>query len=558
MCGLWAYILRNGPNFTSDDYERHMRWANGSASRGPDRYCEVKGLRYHMMFHRLAIHDTSMSGDQPFFYRDRFGTSFHVMCNGEIYNYRDIVAKHQFEMTSKSDCEVIMHLLAKYRNNVEKVVEEIRGEFSFVAFIQTANGKEKIVAARDPFGVRPLYYAHTKNGILFSSTLSGIAEFNAPFEKVVGDHMPPGTWMEITDRDVTLRTYYDVRAKTLPTEDTSLGLEDHEKRVTSALINSVARRLDSDRPIGFLLSGGLDSSLVVGIATKILKKENVHTYSIGMKDSPDVAFAQKVAVHCGTKHTVVQFDAKDGFAVIEDVVKATETYDITTIRASTPQYLLAQYISKNTDIKVILNGDGADEVEAGYMYFHHAPSKEAMHKECINLLRDIHKYDGLRVDRTLGAHGLEARLPFLDTEFVEAYISVPSEYRMPDRGNGRKEKQFLRDAFAKLYPDILPECVLQRTKDAFSDGVSQHKKGMNWFEQLQEFANEIMPDSQVNRMQKLTHLPPTTSEAAYYRDIFHQNFEGHDQILKAMWMPKWTTTTDPSARTLADLYVHDM
>jgi asparagine synthase (glutamine-hydrolysing) len=548
MCGLWAYILRNGPNFTEEDYDVHMQWANACASRGPDRYCEIRGLRYHMMFHRLAIHDMSLSGDQPFFHKDRYGTSFHVMCNGEIYNYQQIMEKHKFEVTSKSDCEVILHLLIKYRNNVAKVLEEIQGEFSFVAFIQTANGRERIITARDPFGVRPLYYAHTKNGILFSSTLSGIAGFNAPFEKVVGDHMPPGTWMEINDRSVELHTYYDVRARVVKNSD--MTLEDYEQRVTSALINSVARRLDSDRPIGFLLSGGLDSSLVVGIATKVLNKDNVHTYSIGMKDSPDVAYAQMVADHCGTKHTVVSFEAKDGFSVIDDVVKATETFDITTIRASTPQYLLARYISKNTDIKVVLNGDGADEVEAGYMYFHQAPSHEEMHDECLSLLRDIHKYDGLRVDRTLGAHGLEARLPFLDPEFVEAYLSVPSEYRMPDRKNGRKEKQFLRDAFAKLYPDVLPECVLQRTKDAFSDGVSQNKKGMNWFEQLQGFANEVMSESHVERMQKLTHLPPSTSESAYYRDVFEQNFEGHATILKRMWLPKWTTATDPSARTL--------
>lgn len=550
MCGLWAYFVRKGPNLTNDDFESHRPWAHAASVRGPDRYSEVKGLRYHMVFHRLAIHDLSIRGDQPFYGAEN-GVICHVMCNGEIYNYKDIVAKYNLCMQSSSDCEVILRLLLHFKFNIQKVVNELQGEFAWVARIQYPSGRERIFAVRDPFGVRPLYYASTKEGYVFSSTLQGVEGFHKYSEVVRAHHLPPGSYLSIDDNSTSLHTYYDIRARVPKTY--KYDLEYHQKQVTQTLIQAIAKRMDSDRPIGFLLSGGLDSSLIVGIVRHILKypANLLHTFSIGTASSPDVQYAQMVADHCDSHHTVVPFNASEAIKRLDDVIRDIETYDITTIRASTPQYILSQYISENTNIRVLMNGDGADEAEGGYLYFHHAPSPSDLHDECIRLLRNIHQYDGLRVDRTLGAHGLEARIPYLDPEFVEAYLAVPPEWRMPSYKN--QEKSFLRDAFASLYPSVLPKEVLYRRKDAFSDGISQHSKGTSWYEILQDFSQEVISEEvfQVVQRKFQTHTQPTTKEAAYYADIFRSYYPSHAHILPKYWMPQWTDAKDPSARTLS-------
>jgi asparagine synthase (glutamine-hydrolysing) len=551
MCGIWAYFVRYGPNLTPEDFELHSPWAHAASARGPDRYSEIRGLRHHMVFHRLAIHDLSIRGDQPFFASNRRGVMCHLMCNGEIYNYKELIQKYNLTMQSSSDCEVILRLLMLFQFNVDKVLQEIQGEFAFIARIQYPSGHERILAARDPFGVRPLYYAHTQKGFLFSSTLRGIDGFCGHSEKVKGHHLPPGTYLSLEDNETILHAYYDIRTKVPNTFQYDLKF--HQKRVTDTLIRAVERRLDSDRPIGFLLSGGLDSSLIVGIVRHILQypASKLHTFSIGTPESPDVKYARLVANHCDTNHTFVPFHPSAAFKEIDHVIRDIETYDITTIRASTPQYILAKHISEETSIRVILNGDGADETEAGYLYFHAAPSCDEMHQECIRLLRNIHMYDGLRVDRTLGSNGLEARIPYLDPEFVEAYLAVPPEWRMPSYQN--LEKSFLRDAFAHLYPNVLPKEVLYRTKDAFSDGVSQHKSGSSWYEIIQDFTKEFVSEKleTIVRRKYADSLSPPTKEAIYYSDIFHSYYPCHGHILTEYWMPKWLPATDPSARTLS-------
>lgn len=547
MCGLWAYFVRSGYNLVEQDFEEHSKWAHASSVRGPDRCSEVRGARHHMVFHRLAIHDMSMRGDQPFYSIDGRGVPCTVMCNGEIYNYKELIQKYNLKMTSSSDCEVILRLLILFRYDVARVLKEIKGEFAFVARIHYARGRERIIAARDPFGVRPLYFAQTKNGLLFSSVLEGIDGFNSPKEIVKGHHLPPGVWVDYSNRDTEMHSFYDIRTQ-IPKLISENEITYYQKQVTDAFIEAVRIRLDSDRPVGFLLSGGLDSSLVVAVASKIIGSDiPLNTFSIGMSDSPDIEYANMVAKHCNTKHTVVPLEPQKAFKEIDNVIRHIESFDITTVRASTPQYILAKYISEETNIKVILNGDGADEVEAGYLYFHKAPSPNEMHDECIRLLREIHMYDGLRVDRTLGAHGLEARIPFLDPNFVETYLAVPAELRIPTAD--RKEKQFIRDAFATLYPDILPKEVLYRTKDAFSDGVSKNQVGTSWYEMIQGYVNEIYTDAEYELMKSSGNLWTETKEAAYYLDVFLSYLPNQQHILKEYWMPKWTTATDPSART---------
>ncbi len=510
-------------------------------SRGPDRMTEQVSSDMHLCFHRLSIHDLSHHGDQPFIVHSQ-GIKVTVMCNGEIYNWKELIEKYKLKMSSQSDCEVIGHLFVKCGYDIQKTISLLHGEFAIVFIVEYPNQPKKVYAARDPFGVRPLYYASNldETRIVFSSLLAGITSLSPHLR---GDHLPPGCILHSEKDQTTLTSFYDIRTRISEPKLHHADLYYHYKHVTDALIQAVKLRLDSDRKLGFLLSGGLDSSLVVAIAVKILGYKNVHTFSIGMDGSQDLMYAKRVAQHLGTKHMTVHFTPKEGCAAIYSVIEALETYDITTIRASVGQYLLAKYISEMTDIKVILNGDGSDEVTCGYMYFHHAPTPDAAHDEAIRLLREIHCFDGLRVDRTLGHFGLEARVPFLDPHFVEAYLSVPRAWRMPYRDMGLMEKQFLRDAFNTLYPDILPKEVLYRTKEAFSDGVSGQ---ISWYEIVQKWCHEIVTDEEFKN--KKMEVP--TKEAYFYRDVFQGMHPDHEFILPHYWMPRWTQTKDPSARTL--------
>ena len=494
--------------------------------RGPDHTTVYNHPEFKMVFHRLAIHDLTSTGNQPFTEHITPEEEFVYMCNGEIYNYREIVKRHGFTMTTGSDCEVVGKLFALYRD-IRAVVAELDGEYAIAGIVLNRKKLDTIVIARDPFGVRPLYWATSGSGFVFSSLIAGIGVPGA-------EHVPPGdTWM-VRKNDIQFSSYFSRDWIPKPVADTA-QLRAH---TTSALISAVHKRLSSERSIGFLLSGGLDSSLVVAIAVQMIGKENVRTFSIGMPGGTDLAYARKAATYLGTQHTEVLFTAEEGIAAIPDVVRACETYDITTIRASVGQYLLAKYISENTDIKVILNGDGADEAEMGYLYFYNAPNEEEAHLESINLLRNIHQFDGLRVDRCLAAHGLEARVPFLDPAFVNAMLSVPAYLRIPTKE--RMEKQFLRDAFFELMPDILPTDILYRKKEEFSDGVS--KTADSWFQILQR---SIRCD-----LTGYPHIQPLTSEAAYYRKLFDEMFPGQHEVVPYYWMPSWSSSSDPSARTL--------
>lgn len=519
MCGIWAYIISD--SFETAEYALHEDAATACASRGPDRRTDVHAQSYHFTFHRLAIQDLTVNGDQPFAFTDENGTYMTYMCNGEIYNWRELNEKYGFAPSSGSDCEVIGHLMQHYDYDVSKVLQELDGEFAIVCRVQHEDGSVKVWAARDPFGVRPLYYGVTQRGIIFSSTLDGVSKMNAQ-----AHHVPPGNIFDVSLMNATVETtvtpYYEMKNRL------TSSFFSHE--ISNALIEAVRKRLDSERPIGFLLSGGLDSSLVVAIATKILGLKNVNTFSIGMSGSVDLKYAKQVADYLGTNHTEVVFTMEEGISAIPEVIKVLETYDITTIRASVGQYLLAKYIRENTNIRVLLNGDGADEAQCGYLYFYYAPSEDDAHNECLRLLRNIHMYDGLRVDRTISSQGIEARVPYLDPVFIETVLFIDAKYRIPTKE--RMEKQLIRDAFHYVHPEILPNSVLYRIKNAFSDGVSSTEKP--WFEMIKEWVSQ--------------HHGITESE--YYKQIYLELFPNQEQILPQYWMPQWTNATDPSARVL--------
>jgi asparagine synthase (glutamine-hydrolysing) len=318
--------------------------------------------------------------------------------------------------------------------------------------------------------------------------------------------------------------------------------------ITKTLIDAVSTRLASDRGIGFFLSGGLDSSLVVGIAVKILGLQCAKTFSIGMKGSPDLKYARQVATFLETDHTEVIFTEKDIIDALPHVIECLETYDITTVRASIGSFLLAKHIRENTDVRVILNGDGSDEVACGYLYNYYAPSAQAAHLDAERLLEEIHMYDGLRVDRTLSYYGLEARVPFLDTKYVHTYMSIPAELRIPiqdtyDAETGQKvpgcmEKYMLRNAFKQLYPYVLPESILMRRKEAFSNGVSgANHNSKSMIQIIQEWAFNNM-----------------LTEEVLYKAIFEETFPNHLHVIPKYWMPRWCDATDPSATVLPIYY----
>ena len=512
MCGIWAYLKKND-NIVP-------RLFNAIKVRGPDSSNVVFASTYHLVFHRLAIHDLSRAGDQPFIFDLGDHRQFIYMCNGEIYNYHVLLKRFPtIKPNSTSDCEIIGHLFKLFSENFESVVKLLDGEFAIFGIVVKDEKIERTMAARDPFGVRPLYWGSNLNATVYSSLIAGIPE------KMKAYHFNPGYLM---DNNV-IKRYFNVKIQEVTTHND----------IVSSLVRSVLKRMSSDRPMGFLLSGGLDSSLVVAVASKILNIPNIHTFSIGMPGGTDLKYAKVVAEYLGTHHTEVHFSPTEGLSMIPKVICATETYDITTIRASVGQYLLAKYISQQTNIKVILNGDGADEAQMGYLYNYFHPNTEAAHHDSLRLLSEIHCFDGLRVDRCLGAHGLEARVPFLDPDFVSACLSVPVDMRVPT--TTRMEKQFIREAFEMSYPGILPHEVLWRKKEAFSDGVSKVEE--SWSETIKNSLSNV-------RIVNKPHLQPLTSEAAFYRNVFDHHFPGQEHIVPHYWLPKWTDATDPSARTL--------
>lgn len=551
MCGIWGI-------FGSDvDCHEQVQCGFKIAHRGPDcfRFENVNHFQNCTFgFHRLAIVD-DLNGMQPI----RLVSMPHIwmIYNGEIYNYKQLQAKYNFDYSTNCDGESLIHLYNK--GGIEFMCQNLYGVFAFILLDTNQN---KLYCGRDSYGVRPAFKFLTENGTLaICSEAKGLLDIKlSPGSKFKIDFVQPGTFEQYSlylnankDRKVQFDRqvkFHDITQP--PIYDVNVKLVDNVlENIRNSLINAVKMRLMSQRRMGCLLSGGLDSSLITGIMVQEARKAGIkypiQTFSIGMShESPDILAARKVAQHLNTEHHEIVFSAQDAINSIRDVIKALESFDVTTIRASIGMYLLSKYIKENTDTVVIFSGEGSDEVCQGYIYFFKAPNQNAAHEESIRICNDLYLFDVCRADRTTAAHGLELRVPFLDHFFSSYYLSIPEKDRLPTED--KCEKYLLRKAFDHL--DIIPDDILWRPKEAFSDGVASKKKSL--FEHLQDHINPLVRDEDlISAAQKYPLNTPLTKEAYFYREIFSELFPGCDHFTPYMWLPRWCgNITDPSARTL--------
>ncbi len=516
MCGITVFFGdKTVPNL--DMYFK------GGSKRGPEQYVYECNQDVHMGFHRLAINGLHTNSSQPLHYKQ-----YVLVCNGEIYNYKELVQKYNFTMETQSDCEVILRL---YDLLKEKCLEELDGEFAFVIHDLS---NDQIFAARDPYGVRPLYMNEMVQSFCLSSDLFPMRFFQR--KNVV--HFPPGHYAFFVKQSWGY-------SKELSLYHTNVSVQTSELYIYITLCNAVYKRvINTERPVACLLSGGLDSSIVAALAANYCSTlgKVLETYSIGLPGSEDLKYSSKVAEHIGSKHTQILCSEEDFLQSIPQVIQDIESYDTTTVRASVGNWNIGKYIREHSEAKVILNGDGADEVMGGYMYFSACPDSVEFDKECRRLLTDIHKYDVLRSDKSIASHGLEPRTPFLDKAFVDAYLSLPPETRC-HRFQGKIEKHVIRGIIQTYNPTLLPSEILYRRKEAFSDGVSSLQK--SWYEIIQE--NLPAFDESVH----YDHNSPTTGEQQYYRSIFCHYYKECDRLIPYYWLPRYVNATDASARTLS-------
>jgi len=537
MCGLWFY--RSGEKIGSQNilkikecfYKIQGRWPDSSVFNIVDDETVIG-------FHRLAIMDPSEKWDQPFIIDKGFWKKVYVICNGEIYNYEKIIEKYNLDVKSGSDCEVIPLLYEMYW--IEKIMSELLWEFVFVIYDQEL---EKVFVARDPIWVRPLFLWRQNSDKFEFGFCSQLKWLAGLYDKIIQFY--PGQYLtvDLIAESFEWKKYYKYDHKILYKDSKIV-----EKNIRDIFSRTVKRRLMSDRPLGCLLSGGLDSSICSAIAAKYSSTQ-IKTFTIGLEWSTDIPFAEKVADFIWSDHTTFLVTQQDALDYLDETIRTIESFDITTVRASVWQLMLAKKIKRESDVKVLLCGELSDELMSGYKYFHNTPDLESMHRENIRLVKDIYRYDGLRADRTMSENGLEVRLPFADIEFVDYILSVDPKLRIP---KDWIEKYLFRKAFDS--ENILPSEVLWRSKEAFSDGIS--KKQRSWFEVIQDYIDTIISDEEfLSEKWKFIHCPPQTKEAYYYRKKFVEYFwEQYSSVIPYFWMPKWCgNVDDPSARIL-DVY----
>ena len=520
MCSIMGYL---GTSISMEEFKKHF---DETISRGPDmqKIVEIESGGI-IGFERLSIMGLTKEGMQPFELNNNL-----LVCNGEIYCFRPIRERlsETYHFMSTSDCEILLPL---YEEKGVEMFKELDAEFACIIYDAK---KGSIVAARDPIGIRPLFYGYTEAGeIVFASdakNLVGLVGKIMPF--------PPGHYY-IDGKFVCYRDMTEV--KTVVDDDLEIICGNiHDK-----LVEGIRKRLDADAPLGFLLSGGLDSSLVCAVSAKILK-EPIKTFAIGMStDAIDLKYAKEVADFIGSNHQEIIITKEDVINALPDVVHLLGTFDITTIRASIGMYLVCKAIHEQTDVRVLLTGEISDEL-FGYKYTDFAPNAEEFQKEAAKRIRELYMYDVLRADRCISVNSLEARVPFGDLDFVQYVMSINPEKKMNVYGKG---KYLLRHAFEG---DYLPEDILMREKAAFSDAV-----GHSMVDYLKAYAEEKYTDEEFEKLSaKYTHAKPFTKESLLYRELFESFYPGQGEMIVDFWMPNksWEgcDVNDPSARVLSN------
>ncbi|GAQ83888.1 asparagine synthetase [Klebsormidium nitens] len=552
MCGIVAVL---GSQDTSASRRiQIVDCARKLRHRGPD-WSGIHHSGNNFLAHeRLAIIDPA-SGDQPLYSEDK---SIVVTVNGEIYNHeqlkKGLTGEHMYR--TGSDCEVIPHL---YEEVGEDVASLLDGMFSFVLL---DNKTGNFMAARDPIGITPLYMGWGRDGsVWFASEMKALTSECDQFQE-----FPPGHIY--SSKQGGLRRYYtppwfDEHIPSGPLDLTALRV---------AFEKAVVKRLMTDVPFGVLLSGGLDSSLVASVASRHLAETKaavwgpkLHTFSVGLPGSPDLKAAREVADILGTDHHELTFSVQDGLDALSEVIYHIETYDVTTIRASTPMFLMSRKI-RAIGVKMVLSGEGSDEIFGGYLYFHKAPNKEEFHKETCRKIKALHMYDCLRANKSTSAWGIEARVPFLDKEFIDVAMAIDPQHKMAQNFKGKPiEKFIIRKAFDTPENPFLPEHILYRQKEQFSDGV-----GYSWIDGLKDFAEKQVTDQMMQHAEKAFPVnSPTTKEGYYYRTLFEKHFPQHAAALTVPggpsvacstaaaieWDKAWANMLDPSGRAATG--VHD-
>lgn len=550
MCGIVCSFNIKQP--AQDLRPQVLKMSKKIRHRGPDWSGIFSNDKAILAHERLSIVDPE-SGKQPLFSKDG---KLVLAVNGEIYNHQEIRKQFEgkYEFLTKSDCEVI---LALYREKGPDFLEDLNGIFAF-ALYDIEN--DIFLIGRDHIGIIPLYQGWDKEGTYYvASELKALEGYCSEIEEFL-----PGQFYYSPDGKPTqwyLREWMSYETVKNNTSDID------ELRV--ALEAAVERQLMTDVPYGVLLSGGLDSSIISAIAKKYASKRiesgnvqdawwpQLHSFAVGLVGSPDLAAARKVADHIGTIHHEINFTVQEGLDAVRDVIYHVETYDVTTIRASTPMYLLARVI-KSMGVKMVLSGEGADEIFGGYLYFHKAPNAEEFHKETVRKLDKLHLYDCLRANKSLASWGVEGRVPFLDKEFMDVAMRLNPKDKMA--GNGKMEKWILRKAFE----DYLPESVTWRQKEQFSDGV-----GYNWIDTLREMTSQLVTDEQMEKVNETFPVnPPMNKEEYYYRTIFTDFFpsEAASKCVPSVpsvacstpialeWDAAFKNLNDPSGRSVSSVH----
>ena len=521
MCSIMGYI---GKKLSDEDFKSGFE---KTVSRGPDMSKTVEVSGGLLGFHRLAIMGLTEKGMQPFAYKNN-----RLVCNGEIYEFapiKDELISKGYTFESDSDCEILLPLYEQYGVDM---FEKLDAEFALIIY---DGDTDSVIAARDPIGIRPLYYGYDGDGgILFASepkNLMGLSDKIMPF--------PPGHYY----KDGKFVCYCDIAKSDTVCRD---SLEIACGNIREKLIRGVEKRLVADAKVGFLLSGGLDSSLVCAIAAKKSDKP-IKTFAIGMsEDAIDLKYAKQIADYIGSDHKEIYMTPSEVIDTLDKLIYLLGTFDITTIRASMGMYLICKAIHEQTDIRVLLTGEISDEL-FGYKYTDFAPSAEAFQAEAEKRVRELHMYDVLRADRCISVNSLEARVPFGDLDFVKYVMALDPEMKLNRYGKG---KYLLRHAFEG--EGYLPDEILWREKAAFSDAV-----GHSMVDYLKEYAETKYTDEEFQEgCKKYTHARPFTKESLLYRDIFEKYYPGQSDMIADFWMPNksWEgcDVNDPSARVLSN------